>query len=119
MTANERFRDEQGGRVPEDLRQRIARVLFDRAAAIAADVIAVFPFSGAEALDAEYCARVGDTLVHLLAFAVRDGRADPRGGLVADLHRLAGERGLGMERLFTFAYLADRTALGEPAADAR
>src|SRR5438309_9881 len=31
MTANERFRDEQGGRVPEDLRQRIARVLSDRA----------------------------------------------------------------------------------------
>src|SRR5438034_990802 len=119
MTGDERVRDEHGGRVPEDLRQRIARVLFDRAAAVAADVVAVFPFSGAVALDAEYCAHVGDTLVHLLAFAVRDGRADSRGGLVADLHRLVVERGLALERLFTFAYLVERTALDELAVDER
>jgi diguanylate cyclase (GGDEF)-like protein len=53
----------------------------------------------------------------LLAFAVRDGRADTRSGLVADLHRVMLERGLSAERLFTFAYLTERTALDELALD--
>src|SRR4029079_2374243 len=53
----------------------------------------------------------------LLAFAVRDGRIDSRGGVVADLHRVMLERGLSMERLFTFAYLTERTALDELALD--
>jgi diguanylate cyclase (GGDEF)-like protein len=45
--------------------------------------------------------------------AVRDGRLDARGGPVADLHRVVLERSLSMERLFTFAYLTERTALDE------
>ena len=76
-----------------------------------------FPYSGAETLDADYCRRLGDILVQLLAFAVRDARLDPRGGFVADLHRVILERALSMERLATFAYLTERTALDELALD--
>ena len=48
---------------------------------------------------------------------MRDGRLDARGGFVADLHRVVLERALSMERLFTFAYLTERTALDELALD--
>ena len=48
---------------------------------------------------------------------MREGRLDPRGGFVADLHRIVLERRLSMERLFTFAYLIERTALDELALD--
>ena len=51
--------------------------------------------------------------MQLLASSVRDGRLDPRRGLVPDLHRVVQERGLSMERLFAFAYLTERTALDE------
>ena len=92
-------------------------MLLERVDAITADTVAIFPFSGAETLDPEFCNRVGHLLVQLLAFAVRDGRLEPRGGFVADLHRMVLERGLPMERLFTFAYLTERTALDELAVD--
>src|SRR5207302_1877581 len=77
----------------------------------------IFPFSGSEALDVGFCSRVGDILVQMLAFAVRDGHMDARGGFVADLHRVLLERDLPMERLFTFTYLIERTALDELALD--
>jgi diguanylate cyclase (GGDEF)-like protein len=44
---------------------------------------------------------------------VRDGRLDSRTGFVADLHRTVLERGLSTRRLFTFAYLTERTAVDE------
>lgn len=100
-----------------DLRQNVAKVLVARTEAIVSDSIAIFPFSGPQPLDARYCSRLGQVLLRLLATAVRDGRLDPRGGLVADLHRLTGERGLPLERLFTFTYLTERTALDELALD--
>jgi diguanylate cyclase (GGDEF)-like protein len=106
------FGDQQRG-VQDDLRQQIADVLVRRADLIAADTVAIFPFSGGEVLDSEYCRRVGDLLVQLLAYAVRDGRLDARGGFIAALHRMVLERSLSMERLFTFAYLTERTVLDE------
>ena len=111
------FGDEEGGHAQHDLRQQISGVLLERIDAITADTVAIFPFSGAETLDAELCNRVGHLLVELLAVAVRDGRLEPRGGLVADLHRIVLERGLSMERLFTFAYLTERTVVDELAVD--
>jgi two-component system, cell cycle response regulator len=111
------FGDEEGGHAQHDLRQQISSVLLERVDAITADTVAIFPFSGADTLDAEFCNRVGHLLVELLAFAVRDGRLDPRGGVVADLHHVVLERGLSMERLFTFAYLTERTVLDELAVD--
>ena len=107
------FSNEEGGRAQDDLRQQISRLLLDRLDVISTDTVAIFPYSGAETLDLEYCSRVGTLLVQLLAFAIRDGKLEPRGGFVADLHRMVLERSLPMERLFTFAYLIERTALDE------
>jgi diguanylate cyclase (GGDEF)-like protein len=100
--------------IGDDLRRQIAAVLIDRANTITADAVEIFPYSGTEeALDADYCRRLGGEIVHLMAAAVRDGRLDSRTGFVADLHRTVLERGLSTRRLFTFAYLTERTAVDE------
>lgn len=100
--------------VQDDLRHRTAALLLQTANAISWDAVAIFPFaSEAELLDGEYCHRVGMLLIELLALAVRDGRVDPRSGLVADLHRMVVERSLPIDRLFTFVYLVERAALDE------
>ena len=111
------FSNEEGGGVQGDLRQRISAVLLERVDSITSDTVEIFPFSGAEALDSEYCQSVGQLLVQLLAFSVRDARLDPRGGFVTNLHRIVLERRLSTERLFTFAYLIERSALDELALD--
>jgi len=100
--------------IGDDLRRQIAAVLIDRANTITADAVEIFPYSGTEeALDADYCRRLGAEIVHLMAAAVRDGRLDSRTGFVADLHRTVLERGLSTRYLFTFAYLTERTAVDE------
>ena len=111
------FAADESGRVQDELRLQVARVLQDRVEMIAEDTLAIFPYSGAEPLDPEYSHRIGHLLAELLAFAVREGKLDPRGSFVPDLHRIVLDRGLSMERLFTFAYLTERTALDELALD--
>jgi diguanylate cyclase (GGDEF)-like protein len=101
----------------DDLRRRVSAALLARAGVVAADAVAMFPFSGAETLDADYCRRIGSLLVQLLSSAVRDGRLDPRGGSVTDLYQVAIERSLPIDKLFTFVYLVERTALDELALD--
>jgi diguanylate cyclase (GGDEF)-like protein len=96
-----------------DVRTAAARVLLDRMDVIIADSVAVFPFSGPQPLDAEYCERLGQLLLQLLAAAVRDGQLEARAGFVSDLQHLAAERSLPAERLFAFVYLVERTALDE------
>jgi diguanylate cyclase (GGDEF)-like protein len=113
MDASETTFGDEAGKLPEDLRQQIAATLSDQAEIITADTVAIFPYSGSEELDSEYCHRIGQVLTQLLAFAIRDGRLDARAGLVSDLYRIIGERSLSVERLFTFAYLTERTALDE------
>ena len=114
MNASETtFGDEDTGKVQDDLRHQISATLAEQADIITADTVAIFPYSGSEELDAEYCHRIGQLLTQMLAFAVRDGRLDARGGFVGDLHRVLLERSLSVERLFTFAYLTERTALDE------
>jgi diguanylate cyclase (GGDEF)-like protein len=113
MDSDSAYADEANAHIQDDLRQQTSAVLLDRVDVVTADTVAIFPYSGAETLDTAYCHRVGLLLTHLLAIAVRDGRLDARGGLVADLHRVVLERSLSMERLFTFAYLTERTALDE------
>src|SRR5581483_10735134 len=104
----------EGAPIQDDLRQQISALLLDRSNTISWDAVGVFPFtSGTELLDAEYCHRVGMHLIELLAFAIRDGRLEPRSGFVADLHRMVLERSLAIEQLFTFVYLLERTALDE------
>jgi diguanylate cyclase (GGDEF)-like protein len=112
------IRDEDGAHPQHDLRQQISAALLDRRDVVTADTVAIFPYSGGnEPLDPAYCSRLGHLLVQLVAMAVRDGRLDPRGGFIADLHRIVLERNLAVERLFTFAYLIERTALDELALD--
>lgn len=111
------FTDDHNDHRQDDLRQKIAAVLLERSDLVTADAVAIFPISGAEAPGPEYCRRVGELLVELLAFAVRDGRVDPRGGFIADLHRIVLEGALPIERLFALAYLTERTALDELALD--
>ena len=113
MDSQKKGSADDDGRKRDDLRQQIAGVLLDRSGLVTADMVAIFPFSGPETLSPEYCRRVGSLLVQLLAFAVRDGHVDPRGGFVADLHHVVLERSLPVERLFTFAYLTERAALDE------
>jgi diguanylate cyclase (GGDEF)-like protein len=96
-----------------DLREDVAHRLMDRLDIIISDAIVLFPFSAPQPLDADYCSRLGNVLVQLLATAVRDGRVDPRLGLVVNLQRLVAERGLPVERLFNFVYLTERSALDE------
>jgi diguanylate cyclase (GGDEF)-like protein len=119
MDSDAELANESRGLVQDDLRQQISAFLIRRADVVTADTVAIFPYSGAETLDAAYCDRLGRLLTQLLAFALRDGRLDPRGRIVADLHHLVQERSLSMERLFTFAYLTERTALDELALDDR
>ena len=107
------FGDEDTGKVQDDLRHQIAATLVAQSDIITADTVAIFPYSGSEELDTEYCHRIGHLLTQMLAFAVRDGRLDARGGFVGDLNRVLLERSLTVERLFTFAYLTERTALDE------
>ena len=113
MDSESSFADQTGAHVQDDLRQQTSEVLLERVDVITADTVAIFPYSGAETLDTDYCRRLGLLLAKLLASAVRDGRLDARSGMVADLHRVVLERSLSMERLFTFAYLTERTVLDE------
>src|SRR5437868_6431774 len=105
--------EEDGGRLQDDLRQRLAALILERASLLVGDTVAIFPFSGTESLEPEYCNRIGQLLVQMLAAAVREGKADARSGFVADLHHQTAERNLAVERLFTFAYLMERTVLDE------
>jgi diguanylate cyclase (GGDEF)-like protein len=114
MTTNDRvFADEAVAGGQHDLRQQISAAMLDRADVISADAVAIFPYCGEETLDADYCSRVGHFLALLLAFAVRDGRLDSRGGFVTDLHRIILERMLTLDRLFAFVYFTERTTLDE------
>jgi diguanylate cyclase (GGDEF)-like protein len=113
MDASETTFGDEAGKLPDDLRQQVAARLAEQADIITADTVAIFPYSGNEELDAEHCHRIGQLLTQLLAVAIRDGRVDARSGPVSDLYRIASERSLPVERLFTFAYLTERTALDE------
>ncbi|MCC7416340.1 MAG: GGDEF domain-containing protein [Acidobacteria bacterium] len=107
------FGDEDGGRMQDDLRARISALVLERAPLLVGDTIAIFRFSGAEPLDQEFCTRLGEIVVQLLASSIRDGEVDPRSGFVVDLHHRTMERGLAAGPLFALAYLAERTIVDE------
>jgi diguanylate cyclase (GGDEF)-like protein len=113
MDSDSAYADEANGPIQDDLRQQTSSILLERVDVVTVDTVAIFPYSGAETLDPGYCHRLGQLLTQLLAMSVRDGRLDTRERLVADLHQAVLERSLSMERLFTFAYLTERTALDE------
>src|SRR5687768_1997384 len=111
------FAEDEGTGAQEDLRQRISSALMERSEFITADSVAVFPYTGVQSLDAEYCTRIGRLIVQLLAFGLRDGRLDARGGFMGDLYRVTLERLLPTDRLFTMTYLTERTCLDDLATD--
>lgn len=113
MIGGSGYAEDTNSLAQDDLRQRIAVAIQERAAVLVWDTVAIFPFSGTEFLEPEYCNRIGEVVVQLLTLGVRDGKIDPRGGGVAALHRIALERNLMAGRLFTFVYLLERSALDE------
>ena len=76
MDSDSAYADEANGHIQDDLRQQTSSLLLERIDFVTADTVAIFPYSGAEALDTDYCRRLGLLLAQLLAFAVRDGRVD-------------------------------------------
>jgi diguanylate cyclase (GGDEF)-like protein len=107
------FGEDDAVQVQTDLRQRVAATLLRHADVITGDSVAIFPYSGSEELGTSYCQRIGQLFTQLLAFGVRDGHLDGRGGVIDDLYRVALERSLPVKRLFAFAYLTERTAVDD------
>ncbi len=101
----------------QELRHAVARVVDEHVDAIINDTVAVLPYAVGASLDADYCSRVCDLLLHLVGLAVRQGHLDWRNGFVSDLQRLAASHHVPVERLFTFTYLVERSALDELALD--
>lgn len=99
--------------IQEDLRQQIASAIEERGSMLVGDTVAIFPYSGSEMFEPDYCDRLGAIVVQLLQLAVRTGNVDPRGGAIADLDRVARERSLPAGRLFAFVYMLERAALDE------
>ena len=100
-----------------DVRAEISRVLAERGDAIASDSVGVFPYSGPQPLDTDYCERLGRALLLLINASV-EGRLAAEGDRLTDLQRLVNDRNLPMPRLFNFVYLMERTVLDEIALDA-
>jgi diguanylate cyclase (GGDEF)-like protein/excisionase family DNA binding protein len=101
------------------LRWQTADLLHERSDVIVADVVAVFPYSGPQRLEADYCIRLGSAFVRLLADAVRAGAIDSRSGSINDFIVLAAQRALTSEQIFSFAYLALSTAIDELSLDSQ
>lgn len=99
-----------------DVRVDITRVLNERGDAIVSDSIAIYPYSGPQPLEADYCERLGRRLLQLTGAAI-EGRLAAEAESLGDLQRLVGDRTLPMQRLFDFVYLMERTILDEIALD--
>jgi diguanylate cyclase (GGDEF)-like protein len=112
-TDDEVFADEAAPQIQADLRQQVAACIRERSDAITSDAVAIFPYSGTESLDGEYCGRLGRLLTLLLATTVQEARIDARGSGIADLHRAVLERLLPIDRLFSFVYFTERSAMDE------
>jgi diguanylate cyclase (GGDEF)-like protein/excisionase family DNA binding protein len=100
-----------------DVRAEISRVLTERGDAIVSDSVGIFPYSGPQPLETDYCERLGRRLLVLIGASV-EGRLAAEGDSLTELQRLVSDRSLPMQRLFTFVYLMERTVLDEIALDA-
>lgn len=103
---------QQDGVTNSDVRADVVQVLLERSAAIVNDSVAIFPFNGPTPLETDYCERLGRLLLQLLALSI-EGRLTPRLEGIGELQRLASERNLTPDVLFSFAYLTERTVLDE------
>jgi diguanylate cyclase (GGDEF)-like protein len=110
------FADERASAAQDDLRRRIAAGLLERLDSIVADAVAVVGYSTGTNLSGDTSRRIGHRVAQLLAFAVRDGKVDPRSSSVTDLHTAVLDC-LTIDQLFTFTYLIERSVLDELASD--
>ena len=99
-----------------DVRIEISRVLGERGDAIVSDSVAIYPYSGPQPLETDYCERLGRRLLQLTGAAL-EGRLAAAGEAITDLQRLVADRNLPMQRLFDFVCLMERTLLDELAFD--
>ena len=99
-----------------DVRNEVARVIVERADAIVSDSVAIFPYSGPQPLEADYCERLGRRLLQLMGASL-EGRLAAESDNLSDLQRRVADRNLPMQRLFDFVYLMERTVLDEIALD--
>jgi diguanylate cyclase (GGDEF)-like protein len=97
--------------VTDRLRRQITRLLVERRDSLTASTVR-FVRSGDD-VDPDSEMRLSRLLVQLLEYAVRDGQLDTQEAFVAELRRIALQRALSTAQLFTFVYLAERTALDE------
>lgn len=102
--------------VAANVRSEVGRVLAERSDAIVNDSVAIFPYSGPQPLDADYCERLGRRLLQLTSASL-EGRLTAESENLNDLQRLVAERNLPAQRLFDFVYLLERTVLDEIALD--
>ena len=94
----------------------ISRVLQERDDAIVSDTVAIFPYSGPQPLETDYCERLGRRLIQLMRSSI-EGHLTGELEHLIDLQRLVADRSLPMQRLFDFVYLMERTVLDEIALD--
>jgi diguanylate cyclase (GGDEF)-like protein/excisionase family DNA binding protein len=99
-----------------DIRKEVTRVLSERSDAIISDSVGIFPYSGPQPLETDYCERLGRKLLGLLCAGV-ESRLAAESDQLSAMQRLVMDRSLAMERLFTFVYLMERTVLDELALD--
>jgi diguanylate cyclase (GGDEF)-like protein/excisionase family DNA binding protein len=104
------------GEAAADARTEITRVMSERGDAIVSDSVAVFPYSGSQPLDTDYCERLGRRLLELFAASI-DGRVANEPDSISDLQRLVIDRSLPLHRLLNFVYLMERSILDELALD--
>jgi diguanylate cyclase (GGDEF)-like protein/excisionase family DNA binding protein len=107
----------EGGVENSTLRWQTADLVLDRSDMIIADTVAVFPFSGPQRLENDYCTKLGTTFARLLTDGIRAGGVDSRSGSVFDLINIAAQRALTPEQLFTFGYLFLSAVLDELSLD--
>jgi diguanylate cyclase (GGDEF)-like protein/excisionase family DNA binding protein len=105
------------GEAAADVRTEITRVLLERGDAIVSDSVAMFPYSGPQPLDTDYCERLGRHLLELFNSSI-EGQLATASDRISDLQRRVNDRCLPVQRLFNFVYLVERAVLDELALDA-
>ncbi len=109
--------DRPGSLDASAVRWQTADLLLDRSDVIVADTVAIFPYSGPQRLEAEFCMRLGAAFVRQMADAVRAGALDPRSTGVAELIAIFGQRLMTPDQVFTFSYLTLSTSIDELSLD--
>ena len=103
-----------------ELRNHVAARLMSRRDVIVADAVAAFPFSdGARRLDSDYCVRVGNQVVQVLADGILEDHFEARGPGISDLAAIIEERSLTVDEFFTFVHIAMSTSIDELSLDPR